>query len=81
MEWAENPVTIALKKLAEAERVLTARSKGLQAFQPFKPEHTQEILASLNGEASAWRDVIDSLEGNGLWELDYDSYGTEDEEL
>ena len=77
----ENPVTIALRKLAETELKLTDQNRGRQAFQPFKPEHTQEILASLNGEASAWHDVIDSLEGNGLWELDYDGDTIESEEF
>jgi len=78
LEWTENPVTEVFKLLAEKERDELEGSKGLNAFHPFRPERTQEILANLNGAVDTWDTVIAALEGEGIMEIDDDSDGTED---
>ena len=76
-EWTENPVTEALLGLVDAELDDVLQRRGLEAFCPFQPERTQELLATLNGYREAWEDVLETLEGSGLWELDYDSEESE----
>ena len=61
VEWIENPVTIALKEYVETELQETLHLKGLDAFHPFQPERTQEILANLNGMKDAWEVIRDAL--------------------
>ncbi len=71
-DWADNPVTLAFKKIASKERDETLAGRGVNAYHPFQPERTQEILAGLNGSMDTWELVIAALEGEGLWELDDD---------
>ena len=61
VEWIENPVTIAFREYAKYELENTIAAKGMDAFCPFEPQKTQEILANLNGAADAWRTIEDSL--------------------
>ena len=60
-EWIENPVTLALKEFCRNEIEETIRLKGLDAFAPFQPERTQEILANLNGMRDAWETIEGAL--------------------
>lgn len=70
-DWTENPVTIEFRKNLERELMVAEESKGLNAFQPFQPERTQEILANLNGYADAVMTVLEALEGDwSLFEVD-----------
>ena len=52
-EWLENPVTIEVADRLASELEEIQGSKGLNAFHPFQPERTQEILANLNGYEDA----------------------------
>lgn len=61
IEWIENPVTIAFREYAKYERANTIAAKGMEAFCPFDPQRTQEILANLNGADDAWGVVYESL--------------------
>lgn len=78
-EWLDNPVTEALAGLVELELDAALDRRGIEAFCPFQPERTQELLATLNGYREAWEDILETLDGKGLWELDYDGDSTEDE--
>ena len=71
-EWLDNEVTVAFKKAAEKERDEVLAARGLNAFHPFQADRTQEVLASLNGSVDTWDYVIQTLEGEGLWELEDD---------
>jgi hypothetical protein len=61
-EWIENPVTIAFLYQTWVEREEIVEMKGLNAFHPFQPERTQEVLANLNGYADALDRQIAALE-------------------
>ena len=64
-EWIENPVTIAFRQIAEYERDQLISAKGVDAYHPYEPQKTQEILANLNGAVDTWEFVIEALEGEG----------------
>jgi hypothetical protein len=63
-EWTENPVTVLIKESLQKERDDMAQSRGLDAFNPFEPYKTQEILANLNGYVDAMDVVISIMEGD-----------------
>lgn len=63
-EWTENPVTIFFREMLERERDEIAQSRGLDAFAPFEPHKTQEIMANLNGFVDAINVVIEALQGD-----------------
>lgn len=63
-EWTENPVTVLIKESLQKERDDMAQSRGLDAFNPFEPNKTQEILANLNGYVDAMDVVISIMEGD-----------------
>ena len=63
-EWTENPVTELIKASLQKEREDIAHSRGLDAFSPFEPQKTQEILANLNGYVDALDVVIDIMDGD-----------------
>lgn len=43
--------------------------RGLEAFEPFQPNRTQEVLANLNGYVDALNVVIEALDGDwSQWE-------------
>ena len=78
LEWTENPVTKLLKRLAEKE--IEALEEGCttsQVFHPFEPQRTQEVMAGLNGAIDTWMELVETLEGEGLF--DADSSTDEDE--
>jgi hypothetical protein len=66
-EWAENPVTLELKKCFE--KVLDElETRGFeQFFSPGNPQLTQEALVRRAGVISAYNDVLDALEG--VWDM------------
>ena len=63
-EWTENPITELIREAFEKERDEISQSRGLDAFSPFEPQKTQEILANLNGFVDAMDVVIDVMEGD-----------------
>ncbi len=69
-EWIENPVTIAFKKTCQLQRDAVIDDGGLNAYTEYKPQRTQEYLARLSGKGEVWEEIIETLDGEGLWELD-----------
>ena len=63
-EWADNPTNEYLVDLIEKYVLYLDHTKGLEAYHPGEPQKTQELLAALNGEASAWGEAIEVLKGN-----------------
>jgi hypothetical protein len=63
-EWTENPITELIRESFEKERDEIAQSRGLDAFSPFEPQKTQEILANLNGFVDAMDVTIAVLGGD-----------------
>ena len=68
LEWLENPVTIAFRKLAEWEIKGIQEVRGIQAFHPFEPQKTQEIMANLNGALDTWEYILESLSPDAVSE-------------
>jgi hypothetical protein len=73
-EWAENPVTLVLKGIAEYERNSTYQAIGVDCYHVYEPQKTQEILANLNGAVDTWDIVIAALDGEGLLNIEEDEY-------
>jgi hypothetical protein len=71
-EWAENPVTLAFKEIAEEERESTYQAIGVDCYHVYEPQKTQEVLANLNGAVDTWDLVIAALEGEGLLSMEED---------
>ncbi len=69
-EWLENPVTLAFKSTCQMELDNVIDDGGLNGYCPGEPQKTQELLAVLTGKGQAWQEIIDTLDGEGLWELD-----------
>lgn len=62
-EWTENPVTLALLALVEKE--IEDLDRGMQdAFIPFEPQKTQEIMAGLNGAKDTLERAVIVLKGD-----------------
>ena len=70
VEWLEGPVTLAVKATVEAMRDETVDDAGLNAYCKNDAQATQERLAYLTGAGQAYQEVIDALDGEGLWELE-----------
>lgn len=76
-EWTDNPVTKELKRLVNKylNSVICGfvddegeiRNPYRDAFHSFDPQRTQETIASIEGAADTWEEIIELLEGN--WEL------------
>ena len=76
----ENPITELLKQYLTEERKSMQESKGLNAIHPFEPQRTQELLSNLNGYVDALDVVIDTLDGEGLFnEEDDEQIGNQSE--
>ena len=71
LEWIENPVTLVFKEVAKLELSETIQAKGLDAYHPFEPQRTQEVLAGLNGAEEVWGMIVEALEGEGIMEEDW----------
>ena len=69
-EWLENPVTVAFKKTCQLKLDGVIDCGGLNAYHLNDADRTQETLATLTGEGSVWQLIIETLDGEGLWELD-----------
>ena len=69
-EWLDNPITLLFKKAAEEERQAVKDARGPDCYHAFEPQKTQEILANLNGCLDTWDFVLDTLDGQGLFEED-----------
>ncbi len=80
-EWAESPVNTYLIKLIEQYCLFLNESRGINAYCPGDPQKTQEKLANLSGEYTAWGDVVELLKGelSVVMEDEDDSYAIEDE--
>jgi hypothetical protein len=76
-EWAENPVTLEFKRLVEKE-IEECRLSMAEAFCPFEPQQTQEIMAGLNGAADTWEKVGIALEGDWTWIMEEESESVRD---
>lgn len=64
-EWAQNPITIELKSYIVNE-LKSLQAGQADAYHPFEPQKTQEILANLNGARDTW-EIIGSLL-SGEWD-------------
>ena len=76
----ESQVTEALKDKVESYREYVASAEGVEAYHPFEPQKTQEILAGLNAISDTLELVDEWLEGE--WdslEIEDDSDATESE--
>lgn len=63
-EWTESPVTTELSKLFE-DVLIDLEARGFDEFyHPGQPELTQESLARRAGVTSAYKDVLEALEGD-----------------
>ena len=62
-EWTENPVTVALRDHIDSLIQELQAAKG-DAYHPFQPERTQEILAGLNGAVDTWEIALEALAGD-----------------
>ena len=69
-EWLENPVTLAFRAMSVFRRDEAIDEGGLNAYTEYHPHHTQEYLARLSGKGDVWEEIIDTLDGEGLWELE-----------
>ena len=58
IEWCDNPVTIWFRKTAENHLEEAEACNGVDAFYPFEPQKTQEVIAGLNACADTWALVI-----------------------
>ncbi len=69
-EWLENPVTLAFKFTCAKELESVVDDGGLNAYHLNDAYRTQETLANLTGRGAVWQEIIDTLDGEGLWELE-----------
>ena len=68
--WIENPVTVAFKQTCQFKLDGVIDDGGLNAYHLNDADRTQETLATLTGEGSVWQLIIETLDGEGLWELE-----------
>jgi hypothetical protein len=66
LEWRDNPVTVELKWIVLRE-IAIAKEAMQNAYHPFDPQRTQEIMAALNANEQDWLDFQDLVEGR--WEV------------
>lgn len=76
LEWCENPVTLRMKYLAH-QQVEDFETRNTEVFYPFEPQKTQEVLAGINACVDTWEDVVETLEGQGVW---LDEFSPDEEE-
>ena len=70
IEWLDNPVTLAFKAASEQERDKVIDDGGLNSYFANDAHRTQEALAELTGKGHVWEEILATLEGEGLWELE-----------
>ena len=64
LEWADSPTNKYLIKLIEKYCLYLNEQRGINAYCPGDSQKTQETLATLNGEFSAWGDFVELLQGD-----------------
>jgi len=69
-QWAQSPVNEVLIKAIT--RHLEELRVGTDAYHPFEPYKTQEIMAGLNGSIETWEIVVGLLQGDWDFLEDYD---------
>ena len=69
-EWIESPVTLEFKKTCQSRLDDVVDDSGLNAYHLNDAAKTQETLAILSGQGSVWQEIIETLDGEGLWELE-----------
>ena len=69
-EWIENPITVAFKKTCQLMLEGVIDDGGLNAYHLNDADRTQETLANLTGQGTVWQEIIETLDGEGLWELE-----------
>ena len=62
-EWVESTVTQELKAHF-ASQIKELRDAMADAYTPYEPQRTQEILANLNGAQDTWELAIETLDGD-----------------
>lgn len=62
-EWVESTVTQELKAHF-ASQIKELRDSMADAYTPYEPQRTQEILANLNGAQDTWELALETLEGD-----------------
>jgi len=76
-EWAETQVNAELILRIEDYKAFVDSARGVDAFHPFEPQKTQEVLCGLNAIVDTLDIVVELLEGN--WEpLELDDASDED---
>lgn len=60
-EWLDSPVTKAFRDECESTRDEIESGRGLNAYHPYEPQKSQEVLANLNGAWDTWDEVVDCL--------------------
>ena len=63
-EWAQSPINRKLVGAIQDYIDELNQSKGLDAYHPYEPQRTQEILANLNGCIDTLELVISLLDGD-----------------
>lgn len=76
LEWAESPVTLTLLEIVKQEVTEFEEAKK-DAFAPFDPQRTQEILAGINGAQDSWEMIAPLLQAD---EAAWDHYLKTEEE-
>jgi hypothetical protein len=71
-EWKESQVTEELLRLVR-QFSESLRTSHIDAYSPFEPQKTQEILAGINGALDTWEIVEDLLEGDWSYLDDSDT--------
>lgn len=61
-EWSQGPVNETLIRFIE--NYIEELRVGTDAYHPFEPYKTQEILAGLNGTIDTWEVVVELLKGD-----------------
>ena len=77
LEWSESTINAELIRRVEEYKDFVQSARGVDAFHPFEPQRTQEVLCGLNAIVDTLDIVVELLEGN--WEpLELDDASEED---
>ena len=74
-EWTESPVTKKLAEFVASELEEISGSRGINAYHPFEPQRTQEILANLNGCRETLEFWLAALDGDPSYFMDEEEDG------
>jgi len=62
-EWVESLITQELRTHFASQITLLKESMA-EAYAPYEPQRTQEILANLNGAQDTWELALEALDGD-----------------